>query len=74
MYLLGYAVIALGAGHLNILQWLSSVVEVEAAPPNTSCQIYVFSTLDTSGLRHGMYEDGEVLGHVAELAKSIADP
>jgi len=74
VYLLGYAVIAVGAGHLNILQWLSSVVEVEAAPPNTSCHIYVFSALGTSGLRHCLYEDGEVLGHVAELATSIANP
>lgn len=73
VYLFGYAVIAVGAGHLNILQWLSSVVEVEAAPPNTSCQIYVFSTLGTSGLRHGLYEDGEVLSHVAKLAKSIVN-
>jgi len=36
VYLLGYTVIAVGVGHLNILQWLSSVAEVEAAPPNTS--------------------------------------
>ncbi len=72
VYLFGFAAIAVGAGHLNIQQWLSSVVEVEAAPPNTSCQIYVFSALGISGLRHALHEDREVLGYVADLAKSIA--
>lgn len=74
VYLLGYAAIAVGVGHWNFLHWLSSVVEVEAAPPNTTCQMYVFAELDTSGLRHGLYEDDQVLGRVAELVQSIANP
>lgn len=71
VYLVGYAVVAMGAGHWSVLHWLWSVVEVEAAPPNTTCQMYVFSELDTVGLRHGLYEDDQVLGHVAKLVMSI---
>lgn len=73
VYIVGYAAIAIGAGHWSVLRWLSSAVEVEAAPPNTKCQMYVFSELDTSGLRHGLYEDDQVLSHVAELVQLIAD-
>jgi hypothetical protein len=74
VYYLGYAVISMGAGHWSILHWLSSVVEVEAAPPNTVCQMYVFSELDTRGLRHGLYEDRHVLERVAKIVQSIASP
>jgi len=74
VYLLGYAAIAVGAGHWNLLRWLSSVVEVEAAPPNTTCQMYVFSELSTTRTRHALYEDDQVLGRVAELVQSIANP
>lgn len=74
VYLIGYATIAIGAGHSNLLHWLLSAVEIEAAPPNTMCQMYVFSELGTSGLRHGLYEDDQVLGRVAELIQSIENP
>lgn len=72
VYLLGYATMAVGVGHWNLLHWLSSVVEVESAPPNTTCQMYVFSELETSGLRHGLYEDDQVLGRITALVQSIA--
>jgi len=74
VYIFGYAVIAIGAGHWDVLQWLTSVVEVEAAPPNTSCQMYVFSELDTPSLRHCLYEDDQVLSCVADFVQSILNP
>lgn len=72
VYFLGYAMVAMGGGHWNVRHWLSSVVEVEAAPPNTACQMYVFSELDTPRLRHGLYDDIQVLEHVAKIVQSIA--
>jgi hypothetical protein len=72
VYFFGYAMVAMGAGHWNVRHWLSSVVEVEAAPPNTACEMYVFSELDTPGLRHGLYDDIQVLEHVARIVQLIS--
>lgn len=72
IYWLGYAIVATAAGHRNARQWLSSVIEVESAPPCTTCQIHVFPSISTSGLRHSLYEDDEVLEHIAKLARSTS--
>lgn len=69
VYLLGYTLLAFAVGHYNLLSWLTTSVEVDAAPPGRMCNLKVYSALPAGGLRHGLYEHEEVLKDVGTIVR-----
>jgi pimeloyl-ACP methyl ester carboxylesterase len=76
VYLLAYASLALVVGHTSLNRWLTTRIEVDAAPPGMMCKLKVYSALSgsTGGLRHGLYEDDEVLKDVGVIVREVMIP
>jgi hypothetical protein len=70
VFLVGCPALAGATGFWGVRSWMVSAVEVETAPPNTACQMYVFSQVESTSLRHGLYEDEAVLKMVADLVQT----
>jgi len=70
VFLVGCLALAIATGFWGIRPWMASAVEVETAPPNTACQMYLFSQVESTSLRHGLYEDKDVLKMVADLVQA----
>lgn len=69
-YISGYAALAIAVGHYKLTHWLTTAVEVDAAPPGVMCNLLVYSDLEPSSkaaLRHGLYEGDAVIREIAAL-------
>ena len=75
IYLIGYVLLAVSVGYYAVWRWLTTGVEIDAAPPGVMCNLFIYS--DFSGrtewsLRHGLYEHEGVLRDVASLVIELA--
>lgn len=70
VFLVGCFALAIATGFWGVRSWMVSAVEVETAPPNTACQMYVFSQVESTSLRHGLYQDEAVLKMVTDLIQT----
>lgn len=67
IFFVGFLAQVISTGFWDVRRWFTYSVEVETAPPGIACQMYVFSQIATTSLRHGLYEDETVLKMVAEI-------
>ncbi|NPC57830.1 esterase/lipase family protein [Caenimonas soli] len=75
VYFAGYGLLALAVGHTRIHTWLTTAMEVDAAPPNVFCQMKIYAAFNVSpkgGLRHGLYEREDVVEDIGKIVLSVA--
>jgi len=74
MYVGSFVLIALMTGFTDWRSW-PVTIEVDAAPPNRECTLKSYNDLgevETTSLRHGIYEFPAVQREVASIIRSIA--
>jgi hypothetical protein len=74
VYFVGYALLAMVAGHTKILTWLTTAIEVDAAPSEVFCQLKIYTTLNASSksLRHSLYENEDVIRDVGSIVSRLS--
>ena len=73
IYLLGYCLLAMATGHSELLDWPFTLMEVEQAPPWTSCKFEMFLDLEGSvGMRHAIYTRADVLDRIVRELRVLA--
>lgn len=74
VYFVGYALLAMVAGHTKILAWLTTAIEVDAAPPEVFCQLKIYTMLNASSksLRHSLYENEDVIRDVGSIVSRLS--
>jgi hypothetical protein len=74
MYVGSYALIALVVGFTDLRLW-PATIEVDAAPPHRDCIIksYSLENVQTTSLRHGIYELPGVQRDIASIIQSVAE-
>lgn len=75
IYLFGYALLAAMVGHFDVSEWMTSELQVDAAPPNVRCSLIVYSLTEvspTGGLRHALYESDKVVKDIADIVRLVA--
>lgn len=74
VYFVGYGLLAFAVGHTRVHTWLTTAIEVDAAPPNVFCHVKIYASsaaCPKGGLRHGLYEREDVIEDVGKIALSV---
>lgn len=76
LYLVGYSLVAIATGFSAFRSWPSTIVEVDAVPPEVECSFKAYSSMDSDdgeSLRHGLYDRPEVQDDVAKILEAVAE-
>jgi hypothetical protein len=75
VYFFGYALLAIVTGHRKIQTWLTTSIEVEAAPPGIFCDLKIYSSLNApaKAFRHSLYDRDDVIKDIGDIVSKLTD-